>query len=53
MPPPSTYRKILTENTRTLHKEKNKQKLQIIEALYIKQKKTTLNKINFEAVNMF
>ena len=39
---------ILTENPSRLHKNKNKQKLQILQALYIKINKPSLNKINFE-----
>ena len=43
--PHSNYRNILTENTHILHKEK---KLQILEALYIKQYKPSFSKINFQ-----
>ena len=39
---------ILTDNTIILEHQKNKQKLQILEALYIRNMQPTLNRINFQ-----
>ena len=46
--PTTELRKILTENTIVLEHENNKQKLQILEALHIRNIKPNLNRINFE-----
>ena len=40
--------KILTENTTKLEHQNNKQKLQILEALHIRNIQSKLNRINFE-----
>ena len=41
-------RKILTDNTTILEHQNNKQKLQILEALQIRNMQLTLNRINFQ-----
>lgn len=46
--PHSQFRIILVDNTRILHHERNRQKLQFIEANIIKKWKPTLNKITYE-----
>ena len=43
--PTTQLRKILTDNTTILEHQNNKQKLQILEALYIEP---ALNRINFQ-----
>ena len=57
---PSTFcpitqlRKILTDNTTILEHENNKQKLQILEALHIRNMQPTLNRIDFQtSANVF
>ena len=40
--------KILTDNTTILEHQNNKQKLQILEALHIRNMQLTLNRINFQ-----
>ena len=42
------YEKILTDNTTILEHQNNKQKLQILEALYIRNLQPALNRINFQ-----
>ena len=42
-------RKILTKDTTILEQENNKQKLQILVALHIKNIQPKLNRINFES----
>ena len=39
--------KILTDNTTILEHQNNKRKLQILEALHIRNMQPTLNRINF------
>ena len=46
--PITELRKILTENTTILEHQNNKQKLQILEALHIRNIQSKLNRINFE-----
>ena len=46
--PTTELRKILTDNTTLLEHQNNKQKLQILEALHIRNRQPTLNKINFK-----
>ena len=46
--PTIELRKILTENTTILEQQNNKQKLQILEALNIRNIQSKLNRINFE-----
>ena len=46
--PTTQLRKILTDNTTILEHQNNKQKLQILEALYIRNLQPTLNRINFQ-----
>ena len=46
--PTTQLRKILTDNTTILEHQNNKQKLQIIEALHIRNMQPTLNGINFQ-----
>ena len=46
--PKSKFRKILVENTTIIAHEINKLRLQILEALHIKTKKTKINRINLE-----
>ena len=46
--PTTELRKILTENTRILEQQNNKQKLKILEALHIRNIQPKLNGINFE-----
>ena len=46
--PSTQLRKILTDNTTILEDQNNKQKLQILEALYIRNLQPTLNRINFQ-----
>ena len=45
--PTTQLRKILTDNTTILEHQNNKQKLQILEALHIRNLQPTLNRINF------
>ena len=45
--PTTQLRKILTDNTTILEHQNNKQKLQILEALRIRNLQPTLNRINF------
>ena len=45
--PTTQLRKILTDNTTILEHQNNKQKLQILEALYIRNLQPALNRINF------
>ena len=44
----ATYRNILVNNTKLLHIDNNVKKLKILEALYIKFRQPTINRINFE-----
>ena len=44
----ATYRNIFVDNTKILHTDNNVKKLKILEALYIKFKWLTINRINFE-----
>ena len=46
--PTTQLRKILTDNTTILEHQNNKQKLQIFEALYIRNLQPALNRINFQ-----
>ena len=46
--PTTQLRKILTDNTTILEHQNNKQKLQILEALYIRNLQPALNRINFQ-----
>ena len=46
--PTTDLQKILTENTTILEHQNNKQKLQILEALHIKNIQLKLNRINFQ-----
>ena len=46
--PTTQLRKILTDNTTILEHQNNKQKLQILEALHIRNMQPTLNRINFQ-----
>ena len=46
--PTTQLRKILTDNTTILEHQNNKQKLQILEALYIRNLQPALNIINFQ-----
>ena len=46
--PTTQLRKILTDNTTILEHQNNKQKLQILEALYIRNLLPALNRINFQ-----
>ena len=46
--PTTEFQKILTENTTILEQQNNKQKLQILEALHIRNIQPKLNRINFE-----
>ena len=46
--PNNTITKILTDNTTILEHQNNKQKLQILEALHIRNMPVSLNKINFK-----
>ena len=46
--PTTQLRKILTDNTTILEYQNNKQKLQILEALYIRNLQPALNRINFQ-----
>ena len=46
--PTTEVRKILTENTIILEHQNNKQKLQILEALHIRNMQPKLNRINFQ-----
>ena len=45
--PTTELRKIITENTTILEHQNNKQKLQILEALHIRNMQPKLNRINF------
>ena len=47
--PTTQLRKILTDNTTILEHQNNKQKLQILKALHIRNLQPTLNRINFQA----
>ena len=52
--PTTELRKILTDNTTILEHQNNKQKLQILEALHIRNMQLTLNRINFQtSANVF
>ena len=51
--PTAQLRKILTDNTTILEHQNNKQKLQILEALHIRNLQPTLNRINFKPVLMY
>ena len=52
--PTTQLRKILTDNTTILEHQNNKQKLQILEALHIRNMQPTLNRINFQtSANVF
>ena len=44
---PTEVRKILTKNTTILEHQNNKQKLQILEALHIRNMQPKINRINF------
>ena len=46
--PTTELRKIFTDNTTILKHQNNKQKLQILEALRIRNMQLTLNRINFQ-----
>ena len=46
--PTTKLRKILTDNTIILEYQNNKQKLQILEALHIRNMQPTLYRINFQ-----
>ena len=46
--PTTELRKILIDNTTILEHQNNKQKLQILEALHIRNMQQTLNRINFQ-----
>ena len=46
--PTTQLRKILTDNTTILEHQNNKQKLQILAALYIRNLQPALNRINFQ-----
>ena len=46
--PTTQLRNILTNNTTILEHQNDKQKLQILEALHIRNLQLTLNKINFQ-----
>ena len=46
--PTAQLQKILTDNTTILEHQNNKQKLQILEALHIRNLQPTLNRINFQ-----
>ena len=46
--PTTQLRKILIDNTTELEHQNNKQKLQILEALHIRNIQPTLNRINFQ-----
>ena len=46
--PTTELRKILTDNTTILEHQKDKQKLQILETLHIRNMQPTLNRINFQ-----
>ena len=46
--PTTELRKILTDNTTILEHQNNKQKLQILEALLIRNMQPTFNGINFQ-----
>ena len=46
--PTAQLRKILTDNTTILEHQNHKQKLQILEALHIRNLQPTLNRINFQ-----
>ena len=46
--PKTKLQKILTKNTTILEQQNNKQKLQILEALHIRNIQPKLNRINFE-----
>ena len=43
------FRKILTENTTMLEQQNNKQKLQILEALHIRNMQPKFNRFSFES----
>ena len=46
--PTTQLRKILTDHTTILEHQNDKQKLQILKALHIKNMQPTLNRINFQ-----
>ena len=46
--PKTQLRKFLTNNTIILEHQNNKQKLQILEALHIRNMQPTLNRVNFQ-----
>ena len=46
--PTTELRKIITENTTILEHQNNKQKLQILEALHIRNIQPKFNRINFQ-----
>ena len=46
--PNNRITEILTENTTILEQQNNKQKLQILEALHIRNIQPKLNRINFQ-----
>ena len=46
--PTTQLQKNLTDNTSILEYQNNKQKLQILEALHIRNMQPTLNRINFQ-----
>ena len=46
--PTTEFRKIITENTTILEQQNNKQKLQILQALHVRNVQPKLNGINFE-----
>ena len=48
--PTTQQRKILTDNTTILEHQNNKQKLQILEALHIRNLQPTINRINFRLI---
>ena len=48
--PTTQLRKILTDSTTILEHQNNKQKLQILEALHIRNMQPTLNRINFQTI---
>ena len=46
--PTTQLQKILTDNTKILEHQNNKQKLQILEALHIRNMQPTLNRLHFQ-----
>ena len=52
--PTTEFRKILTENTEMLEQQNNQQKLQILEALHIRNMQPKLNRSNLKtSANVF